>query len=125
MTKSVDSIFFLYIFSFFFFQAEDGIRDSSVTGVQTCALPIFEGENGQRQRLIKAVLHQQAAEDSPHLLEAQRDLSALLFPRIGDNSDVRGMDFKPGSLILSPRRSLHKDSPETRVIQRIRDWRSS
>src|SRR5207237_1594459 len=25
----------------FVFQAEDGIRDSSVTGVQTCALPIF------------------------------------------------------------------------------------
>src|SRR5437763_6154968 len=25
----------------FFFQAEDGIRDTSVTGVQTCALPIF------------------------------------------------------------------------------------
>src|SRR5216683_6142926 len=29
-----------YIF-FFFFQAEDGIRDLIVTGVQTCALPIF------------------------------------------------------------------------------------
>src|SRR5260370_39901507 len=29
------------MFSFFFFQAEDGIRDSSVTGVQTCALPIL------------------------------------------------------------------------------------
>src|SRR5690625_2013993 len=27
-------------FSFFFFQAEDGIRDGHVTGVQTCALPI-------------------------------------------------------------------------------------
>ena len=27
---------------FFFFQAEDGIRDSPVTGVQTCALPIFK-----------------------------------------------------------------------------------
>src|SRR3989442_9461626 len=26
----------------FFFQAEDGIRDADVTGVQTCALPIFE-----------------------------------------------------------------------------------
>src|SRR5207245_8091137 len=25
----------------FFFQAEDGIRDATVTGVQTCALPIF------------------------------------------------------------------------------------
>src|ERR1019366_9926027 len=28
------------VFLFFFFQAEDGIRDWSVTGVQTCALPI-------------------------------------------------------------------------------------
>src|SRR2546430_8797221 len=28
---------------FFFFQAEDGIRDLTVTGVQTCALPIFRG----------------------------------------------------------------------------------
>src|SRR6266540_1341584 len=31
---------FLLVF-FFFFQAEDGIRDRDVTGVQTCALPIF------------------------------------------------------------------------------------
>src|SRR5438067_2808445 len=29
-----------YIYFFFFFQAEDGIRDRNVTGVQTCALPI-------------------------------------------------------------------------------------
>src|SRR3712207_7203597 len=32
----------LYCF-FFFFQAEDGIRDIGVTGVQTCALPILFG----------------------------------------------------------------------------------
>src|SRR2546427_5228051 len=31
----------MYIFFFFFFQAEDGIRDLTVTGVQTCALPIY------------------------------------------------------------------------------------
>src|SRR5215475_14030703 len=29
------------MYFFFFFQAEDGIRDFHVTGVQTCALPIF------------------------------------------------------------------------------------
>src|SRR2546429_4538188 len=29
------------VHAFFFFQAEDGIRDVAVTGVQTCALPIF------------------------------------------------------------------------------------
>src|SRR3712207_7000849 len=34
------SILFYCIFIFFFFQAEDGIRDIGVTGVQTCALPI-------------------------------------------------------------------------------------
>src|SRR5438874_2978697 len=34
---------------FFFFQAEDGIRDLYVTGVQTCALPIFSwAESGRR-----------------------------------------------------------------------------
>src|SRR2546430_5727987 len=31
------------LFSVFFFQAEDGIRDLTVTGVQTCALPIYLG----------------------------------------------------------------------------------
>src|SRR5256885_9259956 len=30
---------------FFFFQAEDGIRDYKVTGVQTCALPIFADDH--------------------------------------------------------------------------------
>src|SRR2546430_10435379 len=38
---------------FFFFQAEDGIRDLTVTGVQTCALPIlflrlFDGDGSAR-----------------------------------------------------------------------------
>src|SRR6266545_6439351 len=41
---------FLYVdyffFFFFFFQAEDGIRDKLVTGVQTCALPIFAQHEG-------------------------------------------------------------------------------
>src|SRR6266851_5555955 len=43
----VISVFLVFLFSFFmrslyffFFQAEDGIRDRDVTGVQTCALPI-------------------------------------------------------------------------------------
>src|SRR5205823_8835128 len=36
-------IFDAVVLFFFFFQAEDGIRDKLVTGVQTCALPIFGG----------------------------------------------------------------------------------
>src|SRR2546427_9525518 len=39
------------LFFFFFFQAEDGIRDLTVTGVQTCALPISpQVENLLRER---------------------------------------------------------------------------
>src|SRR6266850_5813275 len=34
---------------FFFFQAEDGIRDYKVTGVQTCALPIATGQPFNRR----------------------------------------------------------------------------
>src|SRR5256885_13086926 len=36
--------------SFFFFQAEDGIRDYKVTGVQTCALPILPHRGRARGR---------------------------------------------------------------------------
>src|SRR5688572_31689726 len=36
---------------FFFFQAEDGIRDLTVTGVQTCALPISKTGVAMRSRI--------------------------------------------------------------------------
>ena len=39
----------LFVF-FFFFQAEDGIRDDLVTGVQTCALPISATRTGQYKK---------------------------------------------------------------------------
>src|SRR6185437_9904422 len=50
--------FFLFkrtveLMRFFFFQAEDGIRDKLVTGVQTCALPILASRRGADE-LIKA-----------------------------------------------------------------------
>src|SRR2546430_13554431 len=40
------------VFFLFFFQAEDGIRDLTVTGVQTCALPIFRGGLGGHFRYL-------------------------------------------------------------------------
>src|SRR6266436_7665532 len=44
---------------FFFFQAEDGIRDVAVTGVQTCALPIYP-------HIREALVRQ--AEVMPHVM---------------------------------------------------------
>src|SRR5258707_12398792 len=40
---------------FFFFQAEDGIRDIGVTGVQTCALPIWELPSAEPAANVAAV----------------------------------------------------------------------
>src|SRR5437867_12995739 len=40
----------------FFFQAEDGIRDRTVTGVQTCALPILMREAEAPERKMKRSL---------------------------------------------------------------------
>src|SRR3989449_1533026 len=39
---------------FFFFQAEDGIRDVAVTGVQTCALPILKEARAMARRAAEA-----------------------------------------------------------------------
>src|SRR5690606_41195357 len=55
---------------FFFFQAEDGIRDFHVTGVQTCALPIFRRSN------INA-----ASNESAHTFGASFDISYVRFNR--------------------------------------------
>src|SRR5438034_710550 len=52
MGEEIELIIFILLF--FFFQAEDGIRDHCVTGVQTCALPIFN----LRQRLEELILRE-------------------------------------------------------------------
>src|SRR2546430_11738150 len=46
---------------FFFFQAEDGIRDLTVTGVQTCALPICVPAGSGRVQEAEAALPARAA----------------------------------------------------------------
>src|SRR6266478_10090275 len=56
LLPSVGLFFFspadMYLF-FFFFQAEDGIRDLTVTGVQTCALPILDaGDHALGVRIV-------------------------------------------------------------------------
>src|SRR5438034_5885235 len=58
MAGVVYCVFFL----FFFFQAEDGIRDHCVTGVQTCALPIFPKSAAKEDDLMGIIL-EAGAED--------------------------------------------------------------
>src|SRR5256885_4187965 len=52
-----DSVDVTYVNSFFFFfQAEDGIRDYKVTGVQTCALPISRAQHAFVEELSETII---------------------------------------------------------------------
>src|SRR5882762_10742347 len=62
---------------FFFFQAEDGIRDSSVTGVQTCALPISWGRSEIGGDPVVAVLTEQVSD--AHLAGLRQDVVSYIF----------------------------------------------
>src|SRR5688500_19934620 len=72
--------------SYFFFQAEDGIRDYKVTGVQTCALPIYRVTIDSRdarggEPVPELLLHLLRAEAG--LLQVRRGALAALFRQIG------------------------------------------
>src|SRR2546429_3010400 len=54
-------MFCVECFFFFFFQAEDGIRDVAVTGVQTCALPIYSAGLEKRHRFSGPALSRTGA----------------------------------------------------------------
>src|SRR5437764_11854842 len=60
---------------FFFFQAEDGIRDTSVTGVKTCALPIsaarYQGSQPPPQLRQWLTLGHAPSQQAPHLLSVK------------------------------------------------------
>src|SRR3712207_7631739 len=73
--------------SFFFFQAEDGIRDIGVTGVQTCALPIFCSPAA----LMKSILLYSSVSFNEHWIMSASELPFIysvtnnLFPRMTDS----------------------------------------
>src|SRR5205809_6457193 len=100
-------MFALFYFCFFFFQAEDGIRDVAVTGVQTCALPILFLEHLEDQE--GAVVLSKKKADFMRVWERIREaherdeaVSGTLVKKIkgGVVVDLMGVDaFLPGSQI--------------------------
>src|SRR3989440_9084696 len=75
-------------YAFFFFQAEDGIRDLIVTGVQTCALPIHtselqsQAEDGIRDLIVTGV-QTCGSEEHRSELQTRSDLVCRLRLEIG------------------------------------------
>src|SRR3989449_7084559 len=97
------------MFFFFFFQAEDGIRDVAVTGVQTCALPIWRpaprqagrdrSARGRRGRTRPRCRGGERGEDRRRRTRAARDRIAGTAPRAlppGPEGDARRGDERGG-----------------------------
>src|SRR6266481_6506696 len=96
---------------FFFFQAEDGIRDGTVTGVQTCALPICRPGQVLRAGLVTKVLRQ-----------LQRDAGAVaeVHPDGGEDGDG-GEHEEQGDASVLDWSGAHDQKSRGDVSSR-RDW---
>src|SRR5256885_3555880 len=106
---------------FFFFQAEDGIRDYKVTGVQTCALPIWAARAARPDQpaAAKRVVYDKAvalARDAPHVVLLERRARALQQP---------GVEFEAADGVLHARdrnlqpSEVHPPAPEGPQAVRI------
>src|SRR3989475_10502300 len=98
------------VYVFFFFQAEDGIRDLTVTGVQTCALPIFElidvpqsrysGKNSADIRMVVDALdlaYGKSHIDAFALVSGDSDFSPLVSKLRENDRYVIGLGVKSSS----------------------------
>src|SRR5690348_17638588 len=78
----------VFLISFFFFQAEDGIRDGRVTGVQTCALPI-----SSRRKPLSFKLREELKKDSGFRLEVPCRESTRAFERLQTAFRANGVNL--------------------------------
>src|SRR5207244_8642116 len=87
----------------FFFQAEEGIRDDLVTGVQTCALPIYDMLGGAADAAQGTLV----AADLPDQAGAVRDLVASY--RRARASETRTEQSRPRAWLRSEERRVGKE----------------
>src|SRR3989441_5288089 len=116
------------MFIFFFFQAEDGIRDKLVTGVQTCALPILaKGVTGIDYRKAYEALVKNAEVDSPRPLYEGRLVSE--YKRLGyvsmnyPRSASRTMEYAYDDFCIAQvGQALGHAADTQKYLQRSKNW---
>src|SRR2546430_11915312 len=119
----------------FFFQAEDGIRDLTVTGVQTCALPIYRAfRRGTRyaveppaaggvdreldlDRRVSDPTRHASGDGSPSRVADHHVVEAARLPLVGED---RRSDEMPGGIVREQSRGLVarriEPAPQARLV---------
>src|SRR5688500_20344523 len=90
------------MFVFFFFQAEDGIRDYKVTGVQTCALPILVVDAALtpvQQKTLEEVTKSKVIDRTGLILEIFGERAATAEGRL--QVELAHLDYQAGRLVRS------------------------
>src|SRR5258706_13343837 len=111
---------------FFFFQAEDGIRDWSVTGVQTCALPISSSSSG-RTALPPSHPHAATSDAVPAPAASRNNARRSIMRReaapipAGDHGPQRrGIDDEDQQHVDDQKARENPHGPEVPVARRLK-----
>ena len=90
----------------FFFQAEDGIRDYDVTGVQTCALPIKAKKHVEKKKKLTAVerrdLEELGKEELKAAKEAERERKSEERKRKAEEEELARLTCKDNPEVKCP-----------------------
>src|SRR5437667_1596769 len=107
----------LLILCFFFFQAEDGIRDRDVTGVQTCALPILSdrGRKLARASVQEHRVYDEAVERASQIISWSRHNR-----RAGSYASAAELSYPPiphsAAIFSIWAKSRMDDSPSRKIV---------
>src|SRR6266568_1504253 len=110
---------------FFFFQAEDGIRDGTVTGVQTCALPI------SMEQLLLASGHRRATDaasaellivNTCGFIESAKQESVDTLLQLGSDKRSDQKLIATGCLVERYPRELADELPQIDAFVGARNW---
>src|SRR5690606_40814374 len=102
--------------SLFFFQAEDGIRDFHVTGVQTCALPISGCRAGRPVDRRTAAVQRGPAQRSRPRARNERE-----YP-VGDPLSALGGGLQPRLWLRSEERRVGKECRDVWLQEDEHSW---
>src|SRR5258707_9936952 len=105
---------------FVFFQAEDGIRDIGVTGVQTCALPIFSS-NGREESLATGFLLLDAS--LRPLYASEEALAILAYPGVPSKTNAFGNSLRSRILSLLYSNGNHNGFSPSKFLNEITSGR--
>src|SRR3989449_5786102 len=128
---------------FFFFQAEDGIRDVAVTGVQTCALPIYLQELGLGAHYLCPALPPLASgaiAEAERIMQPHRgasicfvgsSLGGFYATYLAERHGAKAVLLNPAidphvglRAYLGPQRNLHTGASYELSEAHLREWRN-